>query len=136
LTDRELASEIGDSGTLRFFEIAFVLVRLDHVASVIRKAGGLSFQIGRRDRDHLIAVQITHVDFGANLGNKFGGRHHREVARRSPRCAWYGATFNYLTSAHVNGRRLNPMVNQRSANAASTAIKAMPTVTETAAADG
>jgi hypothetical protein len=41
-----------------------------------------------------------------------------------------------LTSAHVNGRRLNPMVNQRSANAASTAIKAMPTVTETAAADG
>jgi hypothetical protein len=43
---------------------------------------------------------------------------------------------NYLTSAHVDGDRLNPMVNQRSANVAATAIKTMPTVTETAAANG
>ena len=41
-----------------------------------------------------------------------------------------------LTLAHVNGRRVNPMVNQRSANGAATAVKAMPTVTETAAANG
>src|SRR5213075_2880694 len=46
------------------------------------------------------------------------------------------STSNYLTSAHVDGRSLNPMVNQRSANAASTAIKAMPTVTETTAPNG
>jgi len=42
----------------------------------------------------------------------------------------------YLTLAHVDGRGLNPMVNQRSANGAATAVKAMPTVTETAAANG
>ena len=46
------------------------------------------------------------------------------------------STSNYLTSAHVDGRRLNPMVNQRSANVAGTAIKAMPTRTETADANG
>ena len=46
------------------------------------------------------------------------------------------STSNYLTSAHVDGRSLNPMVNQRSANGAATAVKAMPTVTETAAANG
>ena len=46
------------------------------------------------------------------------------------------STSNYLTSAHVDGLRLNPMVNQRSANVAGTAIKAMPTVTETAAPNG
>jgi hypothetical protein len=45
-------------------------------------------------------------------------------------------TFNYLTSAHEDGRRLNPMVNQRSTNVAATAVKAMPTVTETADANG
>jgi hypothetical protein len=43
---------------------------------------------------------------------------------------------NAITSAHVDGRSLNPMVNQRSANIAGTAIKAMPTITETAAANG
>jgi len=42
----------------------------------------------------------------------------------------------YLTLAHIDGRGLNPMVNQRSANVAATAVKAMPTVTETAAANG
>ena len=42
----------------------------------------------------------------------------------------------YFTLAHVDGRGLNPMVNQRSANGAATAVKAMPTVTETAAANG
>jgi hypothetical protein len=42
---------------------------------------------------------------------------------------------NVITSAHVDGRSLNPMVNQRSANVAATAIKAMPTRTETAHAN-
>ena len=46
------------------------------------------------------------------------------------------STSNYLTSAHVDGRRLNPMVNQRSANVAATTIKAMPTIAETADANG
>ena len=46
------------------------------------------------------------------------------------------STSNYLTSAHVDGRRLNPMVNQRSADIAGTAIKAMPTRTKTADANG
>ena len=46
------------------------------------------------------------------------------------------STSNYLASAHVDGDRLNPMVNQRSANVAGTAIKTMPTVTETADANG
>jgi hypothetical protein len=50
--------------------------------------------------------------------------------------AFHSITFNYLTSAHVDGHSLNPMVNQRSANAATTAIKTMPTVTETAAPYG
>jgi len=49
---------------------------------------------------------------------------------------FHSITFNYLTLAHVDGHSLNPMVNQRSANAATTAIKTMPTVTETAAAYG
>jgi hypothetical protein len=49
---------------------------------------------------------------------------------------FHSITFNYLTSAHVDGHSLNPMVNQRSANAATTAIKTMPTVTETAAPYG
>jgi hypothetical protein len=43
--------------------------------------------------------------------------------------------FNYLTSAHVDGDRFNAMVNQRPANVASTAIKAVPTGTETADAN-
>ena len=59
---------------------------------------------------------------------------------RSFKRAWtrnyHLSTSNYLTSAHVDGRGLNPMVNQRSPNAAATAVKAVPTVTETAAADG
>jgi hypothetical protein len=46
------------------------------------------------------------------------------------------STSNYFTSAHVDGRRLNPMINQRSANVAGTAIKAMTTRTETADANG
>ena len=46
------------------------------------------------------------------------------------------STSKYLTLAHVDGRSLNPMVDQRSANGAATAVKAMPTVTETAAANG
>jgi hypothetical protein len=53
---------------------------------------------------------------------------------RSPAPMW--SESNAITSAHVNGRSLNPMVNQRSANVASTAIKAMPTGTETADANG
>ena len=36
----------------------------------------------------------------------------------------------------VDGGRLNPMINQRSANVAGTAIKAMTTRTETADANG
>jgi len=46
------------------------------------------------------------------------------------------STSNYLTSAHIDGRCLHPMVNQRSANVAGTAIKAMPARTETADANG
>ena len=42
----------------------------------------------------------------------------------------------HLTSAHVDGRSPDPMIDQRPANAAAAAIKAMPTVTETAAANG
>jgi hypothetical protein len=45
-------------------------------------------------------------------------------------------TSNYLTSAHVDCRRLDAMVNQRSANAAGTAIKAMPSRAEAADANG
>jgi N-acetylneuraminic acid mutarotase len=55
---------------------------------------------------------------------------HTAVWTNSQMIVWGG------TLAHVDGRGLNPMVNQRSANVAATAIKAMPTVTETAAADG
>jgi hypothetical protein len=59
---------------------------------------------------------------------------------RSFKRAWtrnyHLSTFNYFTSAHVDRRRLNPMINQRSADVAGTAIKAMPTRTETADANG
>ena len=56
--------------------------------------------------------------------------------RRSRSSAPMWSESNAITSAHVNGRSLNPMVNQRSANVAGTAIKAMPTGTETADANG
>jgi hypothetical protein len=42
----------------------------------------------------------------------------------------------YLTSAHVDGRSFNPVVNQRSANIATTAVETIPTITETAPANG
>jgi hypothetical protein len=42
----------------------------------------------------------------------------------------------YLTSAHVDGLGLNPVVNQRSANIATAAVETIPTITETAPANG
>ena len=71
--------------------------------------------------------------------NAFRRRDARQQSRSFKR-AWtrnyHLSTSNYLTSAHVDGPRLNPMINQRSANVAGTAIKAMTTRTETAYANG
>jgi hypothetical protein len=59
-----------------------------------------------------------------------------ELTPRAAQRNCHLSTSNYLTSAHVDGRSLNPMVNQRSADVAGTAIKAMPTRTKTADANG
>ena len=67
------------------------------------------------------------------LGSSLGDRSAQPVSAATTGPIW--SDSNVITSAHVDGRSLNPMVNQRSANVAATAIKAMPTRTETANAN-
>ena len=96
---------------------------------------------GRADLHSLAALPSTRAVSNRTCSMSLASRSSirraaRLFARSRKPTAPLASDSHAITSARVDGCSLNPMVNQRSANIATTAIKAIPTGTETADANG